>query len=133
MTPSLPKQIGVVKNQSMGIDRIVALAPADTVLQIKNDKGDGQRMFANVDETPPSDCVPTPHEEDMTTQQPEEVADTTVDRPVREKTPSARYPSETYDLCSTRLRSRRSISLRRSHVETAQQSIVNELLDVKVT
>ena len=133
MTPFLPKQIGVVNNQLMGIDRIITPAPANTGLQIKDDKGDGQHMVANVNETPPRFCVPTPHDEDMSTQQLEDVADTTVDRPVRKKTPSARYPSETYDLSSTRLRIRRSISLRRSHVENAEQSLVNELLDVKVT
>ena len=68
LTPSLPKKTGVVKNQSMGIDRIVTPAPADTALQIKDDKGDEQRMAANVDETPPSVHIPTPHDEDMTTQ-----------------------------------------------------------------
>ena len=44
LTPSLPKKTGVVKNQSMGIDRIVTPAPADRALQTKDDKGDEQRM-----------------------------------------------------------------------------------------
>ena len=66
-------------------------------------------MVLNVNETPPSDCVPTPHDDDLTTQQPEGVADITDYGSVRKKTPITRYPSETYDLRSTRLRSRRSI------------------------
>ena len=48
LTPSLPKKIEVVKNQSMATDVIITPVPVDTALQIEDDKGDGQRMVANV-------------------------------------------------------------------------------------
>ena len=73
LTPSLPEKIEVVKNQWTGTDVIITPTPVNTALQIKDEKGDGQRMVANVDEIQTSDCVPTPHDENVTTQQPEGV------------------------------------------------------------
>ena len=63
----------------MATDVIITPVPVDTALQIEDDKGDGQRMVANVDETPPSDCVPTPHNVSVTMQKLEGIADTTDD------------------------------------------------------
>ena len=55
LTPSLPKPIEVVENQSMDTDKTITPAPT---LQV-----------VNVDETLPSDSVPTPHDGNMATQQ----------------------------------------------------------------
>ena len=86
-------------------------APPNMALQTEDDKGDGQRVVMNIDDTPPSDRVPTPaqHDEDVPTQRPEVVVNTNDDRPERKKAPSTRYPSETYNLRSARLRRRKSI------------------------
>ena len=95
----------------MGADVMAPPTPLSKELQTEDDRGEEQHVVVDVDETPSKDYVQTPvqHDEDVTTQRPDVKVRAHNDQPVRKKAPSTRYPSETYDLLSARMRSRKSI------------------------
>ena len=106
---SPPAQIRETRDQSMGNEVVVPPTPLDKEVQHRDDE---RQMVVSIDKTrPPAKHVTTPvqHDEDISVQLPDVEVPIHDDRPVRKKIPNTRFPSETYDLHSARMRSRKSI------------------------